>query len=271
MARYQHFEVAEHEERSVSRRIAAGEKYTEATGNRETVKYTGRWADMVALMESQTGGGSVEVSCDLERLGGGIGELRITRETYRIPSNNEGGEGEPGGGGGGEGNTVPGESEADPVCTVRSSLVQVCILAHPKFVGMPEWERRALKAMIDGQDENSLIEGDESGPDGAPVMKRIKDCIASEAGLKAFDFISRGVVFWNDVSVEASLRWKGRANKYAAGQIVGSIPGITAAEGRTWLCSGVGTEQTGSVTWSTASFRLSGPGGWDEFLYTAGV
>ena len=270
MAEYVNIETREGVERRKTMVAPAAAAYTESTGNRESVKYTGRWSELAAAVGSYlSGGGSHEqVTCELERLDGGMAELTVTVEEFRQPTAGGGGDD---GGGGGEGNTAPGESADDPVCTVRSSLVQVCILAHPKFVGMPEWERRALKAMIDGQDENSLIEGDESGPDGAPVMKRIKDCIASEAGLKAFDFISRGVVFWNDVSVEASLRWKGRANKYAAGQIVGSIPGITAAEGRTWLCSGTGTEKSGSVTWSTASFRLSGPGGWDEFLYTAGV
>lgn len=266
MATYQHFEMAEHEERSVSRRIAAGKKHTEATGSRETVKYTGPWADMLALMESQTGGDGVEVSCDLERLGGGIGELRITREEYRVPDSDQGEEGEEEPDGGGEAELG---SEGAPCLTCSSSPVVVSLLVHPKFVGMGDMERRALKAMIDGQDEHSLIELDETGANGAPVYGKIRDCIKSDAALKAFSYVARGVVEYMDFSTEATLRWKGRSEKYQNGEIVKSLPGRRGAQqGRDWICVGTGIEVNGAEVWSTASFRLSGAGGWDAYLYS---
>ena len=258
---YQHFEVAEHEERSVSLRIAAGKKYTEATGRRETVKYTGPWAHMLALMERQTGGGGVEVSCDLERLGGGIGELRITREEYRVPDSDQSEEGEPDSGGGGEAELG---SEGAPCYTSSSSLVQVSILAHPKFAAMGDLERRALKAMVDGQDEYSFL-GDPTSESGA---RRIIDCIQSPAAQKAFSYISKGVTSYYDVSTETTARWKGRSNKYTAGTVVENAPGgFSSGPGRNFLCSGTGVEKTGMEAWCSASFRMSSAGGWDKFLY----
>jgi hypothetical protein len=263
MATYHHFEMAEHEERSVSRRIAAGEKYTEATGSRETVKYTGPWADMLARMESQTGGGGVEVSCDLERLGGGIGELRITRETYRIPSSDQGEEGEPDSGAGDE--AGPG-SEDNPVYTSSSTLVPCCILTHPKFKDIGEKELRALKAMLDGQDENSLLSDDDSNATGG---KRIKDLITSDAGKKAMSYIRKGVTQWPEVHTQVTARWKGRSNKYTMRSIVAAAPGgISTPQGCDWRVDGVGSEEQGGVTWQSVTLTLSGDGGWDKYLYS---
>ena len=260
MATYQHFETAEHEERSVSCRISAGEKYTEATGSRETVKYTGPWADMLALMNSQSGGGSVEVSCDLERLGGGIGELRITRVTYRIPADNEGEEEEPGGGE----ESAPGSAD-NPVYTSSSTLVPCCILTHPKFKDIGEKEQRALKAMLDGQDENSLLSDDDSSATGG---KRIKDMITSEAGKKAMSYIRKGVTQWPEVHTQVTARWKGRSNRYTIRSIVATAPGsVSTPSGCNWRVDGVGSEEQGGETWQSVTLTLSGAGGWDEYLY----
>ena len=77
MAQYINFETAEHVERSVVRRISAGDGYTEATGNRETVMRTGPWAVELAALNALAGGNGIVVTAELERLPGGIGELRI--------------------------------------------------------------------------------------------------------------------------------------------------------------------------------------------------
>lgn len=259
----EHINIAprEHVEKRITMEAKPGDAYSESTGRKETTKYTGAWADMLTQATDLIGGGggSVQVTCELERLEGGIGELTVTRETYRQPDATE--EEEP------EEPETEQElgSEGAPCYTSSSSLVQVCILAHPKFAAMGDLERRALKAMIDGQDEYSYLE-DSTSPSGT---RRIIDCIKSDTAKKAFSYISKGVTSYYDVSTETTARWKGRSNKYTAGTVVNNAPGgFSSGPGRNFLCSGTGVEKTGKETWCSASFRMSSAGGWDEYLYS---
>ena len=261
MAEYINIAPREHVEKRITMEAKPGDAYSESTGRKETTKYTGAWADMLTQATDLIGGGggSVQVTCELERLEGGIGELTVTRETYRQPDATE--EEEP------EEPETEQElgSEGAPCYTSSSSLVQVCILAHPKFAAMGDLERRALKAMIDGQDEYSYLE-DSTSSSGT---RRIIDCIKSDAAKKAFSYISKGVTSYYDVSTETTARWKGRSNKYTAGAVVDNAPGgFSSGPGRNFLCSGTGVEKTGKETWCSASFRMSSAGGWDEYLYS---
>ena len=259
----EHINIAprEHVEKRITMEAKPGDAYSESTGRKETTKYTGAWADMLTQATDLIGGGggSVQVTCELERLEGGIGELTVTRETYRQPDATE--EEEP------EEPETEQElgSEGAPCYTSSSSLVQVCILAHPKFAAMGDLERRALKAMIDGQDEYSYLEDNTS----SSGTRRIIDCIKSDTAKKAFSYISKGVTSYYDVSTETTARWKGRSNKYTAGTVVNNAPGgFSSGPGRNFLCSGTGVEKTGKETWCSASFRMSSAGGWDEYLYS---
>lgn len=259
----EHINIAprEHVEKRITMEAKPGDAYSESTGRKETTKYTGAWADMLTQATDLIGGGggSVQVTCELERLEGGIGELTVTRETYRQPDATE--EEEP------EQPETEQElgSEGAPCYTSSSSLVQVCILAHPKFAAMGDLERRALKAMIDGQDEYSYLE-DSTSSSGT---RRIIDCIKSDTAKKAFSYISKGVTSYYDVSTETTARWKGRSNKYTAGTVVDNAPGgFSSGPGRNFLCSGTGVEKTGKETWCSASFRMSSAGGWDDYLYS---
>ena len=262
MAEYINIVPREHVEKRVTMTAKPGELYNESTGDREVTKYTGTWEDMLAQASSLVGdgGGGVQVTCEVERLEGGIGELTVTRETFQQGSANGGGESETQPGGGQELGT-----EAAPCYTSSSSLVQVSILTHPKFAAMDDLERRALKAMIDGQDEYSFLD-DQASESG---LRRIIDCIQSPAAQKAFSYISRGVTSYFDVSTETTARWRGRSNKYTAGTVVETAPGgFPSGPGRNFLCSGTGVEKTGIETWCSASFRMSSAGGWDEYLYS---
>lgn len=260
MAEYINIAPREHVEKRITMEAKPGDAYSESTGRKETTKYTGAWADMLAQATDLIGGGgsSVQVTCELERLEGGIGELTVTRETYRQPDAT-GEEEEP------EEPEQELGTEGAPCYTSSSSLVPVSLLAHPKLAEMGDLERRALKAMIDGQDEYSYLE-DSTSSSGT---RRIIDCIKSAAAQKAFWYISRGITQYYDVSTETTARWKGRSNKYRAGTVVETAPGgFQSGADRNFLCSGGGVEKTGKETWSSASFRMSSAGGWDEFLYS---
>lgn len=269
MAILLNIETREQTERTLSMERRAADAYSQSTGWREVVKYTDTWDQMLAkALEAVSGSrNALQVTAELERLPAGLAELTVTTERFQSPAGG-GEEGEDDGDSGGSGAGSELGTEAAPCYSMSSTLVQVSILAHPKFAGLADVERRALKAMMDGQDENSLIEIDALTESGVPMHGRIKDCIVSEAAQKAFSYISRGITVWNEISTEATARWKGSNNNYKPGMIVDAAPGgFEAGAGRNWLCSGAGREKNGSETWCTASFRLSGVGGWDAYLY----
>lgn len=261
MAEYINIAPREHVEKRITMEAKPGDAYSESTGRKETTKYTGTWADMLAQATELIGGGggSVQVTCELDRLEGGIGELTVTLEHYRVGGGGADVPDEPDGGSGDELG-----SEADPCFSSSSQLVEVHLLSHPKFAGLTDLERRALKAMIDGQDEESLI----ALPDRPDAKVKIKDCISSDAGRKAFELVGRGVTGYLELAMEVTARWKGRSQRFTPGEIVSSPPGgFNVPSGRDFLVSGAGCEKNGKDAWSSASFRMSGPEGWDRFLY----
>ena len=264
MAEYINIAPREHVEKRITMEAKPGDAYSESTGRRETTKYTGTWADMLAQATDLIGGGggSVQVSCELERLEGGIGELTVTVETFRQAAGGESGGGESGGSELG--------TEGAPCYSCSSTTVQVNILAHPRFESIGDLPRRALKAMLDGQDECSLIAVTDE--EGKPAQRMIKDCIGDdEAAQLAFKLIGKGVDSYLDVQTEVTARWRGSGNEYTVGTIVASPPGGFKAEsGRDFLVTGAGVEKTGKETWCSASFRMSGKGGWRKELYGEG-
>ncbi len=262
MAEHINIAVREHVEKRITMEAKPGDAYSESTGRKETIKYTGTWADMLTKASDLIGGGggSVQVTCELERLEGGIGELTVTCETFTQPGadSEEGGDTESGGDELG--------TESAPCYTCSSSTVQECILAHPKFENIGDLPRRALKAMIDGQDENSFLE-DETTDSGS---RKIKDCIGNDEAAKlAFKLIGKGITSFLNVQTEITARWKGRSNKYSVGEIVTTPPGgFKAVSGRDYLVVGSGVDKTGKETWCSATFRMSGAGGWKKELYS---
>lgn len=257
--------VREHVEKRITMEAKPGDAYSESTGRREVTKYTGSWAEMQACAITQLDSAEEgeQVTCELERQGGNIGELTVTRELFKV-----------GGGGGGDGGDGGGDSsggaelgtEDAPCYTCSSTTVQECILAHPKFENIGDLTRRALKAMIDGQDENSFLDDEESDSG----HRKIKDCIGDDEAAKlAFKLIGKGITSFLNVQTEITARWKGRSNNYTVGEIVSTPPGgFKAVSGRDYLVVGSGVEKTGKETWCSATFRMSGAGGWKKELYS---
>lgn len=262
MAEYINIAVREHVEKRISMEAKPGAAYSVSTGRKETAKYTGAWAELLTLAAGLMDEccECVQISCELERLEGGLGELTVTREEFRSPAVT----GEEEDGAGSEGDELG--TEGAPCYTCSSSTVQECILAHPKFENIDDLPRRALKAMIDGQDEYSVIE-DKNTESGVRV---IKDCIGDDEAAKlAFKLIGKGITSYLNVQTEITARWKGRSNKYTVGEIVTTPPGgFKAVKGRDYLVVGSGVEKTGQETWCSATFRMSGAGGWKKELYS---
>lgn len=267
MAKHINIGMLKHQEQMLQKVFKPGSSYTEATGTQERAKYTDSWETMLQYFNSYTGGsaGNVQVTLTLERLPGDVGELVIQRDYYTVPEGDSTEEDEEGDG---EGDGDVG-TEENPSYSSGGTLVPVSILCHPKFAKLGEKELRALKAMLDGQDENSLLSDDDSS---ATAGKRIKDMISSDEGKKAMSYIRKGVKEWPETHTQMTARWKGRSNKYTLRDIVASVPGgvVSTPSGCNWRVDGVGTEKHGNETWQTATFTLSSPGGWDEYLYGSG-
>lgn len=263
MADYINIATREHEEREVTYLFASGKRYSESTGCREVVKYTGTWDDLSARAAVYGGGGGAYgVTVTVSRGGGGMAEMTVTRERYRIPDDSGDGD-DDGGDDGGLG------SEGDPTYTCTVSQVQEPILAQKRYESLSELEKRALKAMMDGMDVDDCI-SDGSGKD-VGGGKKIKDCITSEAGKEAYGYFSRGIFYHLVPSTVVTARWEGSGGRYEFGQIVKSVPGGFKAPGNCdFMCVGTSKEKNGKKVVSSATFQLSGSGGWDKKLYGGG-
>ncbi len=224
----------------------------QADGNRENRVWTGYWEQLESQARSLIGSkGERRIVAELSRLPDGLAELRVTWEEGKTTEADEPDEGD---------NESLG-SEDDPTYTCSSSTYEASILTHPRYKNIGSPAADALKACIDGaQLEDPLTYDGRVG--------KVKDFFGGGLAQEVYDkYISKGVVAYLEVSTECTCRFKGRSNRYTPGQICHPPGGVRTPSGRNWLCTGSGQERVGNEVWSTASFRLSGPDGWDPVLY----
>lgn len=254
MARHINIEPREHVERRVSMTAEQGSAYTVATGTRESYKLTGTWEDMLAAAATAVGegGSTMAISCEVERLEGGLGELTITQEEYREPTAEEEDPADSGLG-----------SAEHPQYSSSSDTQPAPLLTHPLFAGISDGDLMVLKELMDGAVMDSVI----TTSSGARMTLRAAcSALTGPAGVAA-RYLYKGVKQYLEVHAEATARWKGTTNQYAAGEICTPPNAPRLAAGRNWLCVGTGTEKQGTEVWQTARFKASGPGGWDTVLY----
>lgn len=254
MATYINIAPREHVEKRVQMTAEQSTEYTVATGKVETYKYTGTWEDMLAQAATAVGGGGGVhgISCEVERLEGGLGELTVTMTEYREPTEAED---DP------SGDSEPGTAER-PQYTITSECQPVPLLTHPLFSGLGDAELQVLKQLMDGVVLDAVIEVNGSKMKLREALDRL-----SGAAKTAANYLYKGITQYYEVMTEATARWKGTASTYAAGQVCTppNAPAVTG--GRNWMCMGGGEEKQGDEVWQTARFRLSGQGGWDTTLY----
>lgn len=235
--------------------------YTESTGCRTVTVYTGLYDELAAMAGALHGsagqGGSSQITWEATQTEGPMGELRITTETFRRPASDD--DDSDAGGGGDAGGGEPGDSPDNPEVSIQSNTVEEPLLTHPKFRGVGGDTLTALKAMIDGASEGDTVRC----ADG--MERRIAALVK---GCEAAEYIKRGVTSYLCPHTVVTLRSKGRHAAGSAGQI-GSAAGLPPAAGsRNWLCTGTGVEMSGGEAYSTSTWELSGPGGWDKGLYS---
>lgn len=242
-------EVREHEDRRVSLTRAQLAGYTEATGLRVTEKYTGPWAAMLERTLALAAESATEeaLSLDLERHGGEVGELTVTRTEYRQPSGGE--EAELG-------------TAANPVYTSSSSVTEEPLLAHPKFSGVTAEDAELLHELESGTTLQTVV----AYKGKLMPLRKALGQLTGQARLAA-NYYYKGKNKYMAAHAEATARWTGGGNHFTAGKIETPPGNVSTPAGCNWLCTGTGKEKNGKEVVHTATFMLSAPGGWDEYLY----
>lgn len=250
MAVYVNIAPREHEEKRISLERAHAGSFKEATGYKETTKYTGKWLDMVdmALQLVAEPEDKWAVACDLERQGGELGELTVTKTEYRTA---EGEEAEVG-------------TAENPAYTCSFTVQAEPLLTHPYFDGVSKADMELLCEIENGTSPYAVV-----------MYKGTYMQLATAAGMlsgpaaMARDYYYKGVTQYYEIYADATARWRGAASgAFEIGKIC-TPPGscVTTPSGRNWMCVGTGQEKQGEEVYSSASFRLSGRGGWDPVLY----
>lgn len=251
---YKGVALREHRDRTRVLKREAADGYTEATGVTDTVKYSGRWTDVLAKAAEIAGAAAdtVEAVCTCTRVAADMGELSVVYTEYRVPE----------GGGGGEGSAAVGTAE-NPQYTFSTSDVAEPLMCHPYFRDtLNEDDKWILQQLAGGAHPDSIQEyGNLKGT--------LRDLCAQLSGPAAElrDFYLEGVTQYLEVYAEATARWKGSAGSWVPMTICEPPGPVHTPEGRDWLCVGVGVEESGGEVWHTAKFKLSGAGGWNKKLY----
>ncbi len=248
MAKYHNVALREHETRrySVGRPQATG--YTEATGKKEVRTYTGLWAEVLAKATEEAGtqADAWAVVCECERQGGEIGVLTVTRTEYREAQED----------------AELGSAE-NPIYTSSFSVQAEPLLTHPRYIdSVSEEDAELLRELEQGAAMQSVVVYSAAARTLRMALRRLTGRAA-----EVRDYYLRGVTEYYEVYAEATAKWKGGARSYTVGEICTPPGNPGTPEGREWLCVGVGVEKNGDEEWYTATFRLSGRGGWDKKLY----
>ena len=251
MAKYYNITLRENETRRYSIGRPQAARYSVATGKKEVVVYTGLWAEVLekAAEIAATPADEWGVVCDCERQGGSVGVLTVTRTEYRAAAED----------------AELGSAE-NPVYTTSFSVQAEPLLSHPRYF-----------ETVSAADAELLRELEQGAPLLSNVVYAGKACklrvaLGRLSGMAAEvrDYYMRGVTEYYEVYGEATAKWKGEARSYTVGEICTPPGSPGTPSGREWLCVGVGTEKNGTEVWYTATFRLSGRGGWDKKLYGNG-
>lgn len=235
--------------------VVSGAELYRATGETESRAWSGPWEQMLALFEGLEYSYFRRLNATLRRVADGeFGELEATWTYY-----------EAGDGSGEAGSEVqPGADRDHPEYDLQLQTVQEPILCHPKWAGLSDDKLTALKLLIDGYKMQEKFVRD----DGSPV--RIYDELKGAGLGDRVRLILKGVSAYNSPHVVLTVRYKGTVvpSIATAGSIVATVPGgFQTPPGRDWYFHGPSWSMKGAELWITEVYELSGPGGWNKFIY----
>lgn len=233
--------------------------YTESTGQRTVVKFTGFYAELVAMAKQMhsgmASGGDTQVTWEVTQLDGPHGEMRVTSEVFRVPfeddSTNSGGSTDD------TTDTMPGDDESYPEINIQTNCTEEPLLTHPKYSELDIDTLQGLHALMNGGSMGDLL----TAADGK--QKMLGELIKG-APDKLVRKVLKGQTHYYCPHTVVTIRHKGRSTGGTAGKI-GHTSGLPAAgRGMTWFCHGTGVEKCGPDAMATSVWES---GNWDEDLY----
>lgn len=236
--------------------ILAGADLYRATGRTEERHWTGPWEELRVMMETLPASLEARLQATLKRVADGeLAELDATWNYYTQ-----------GDGGGGEEKKQPGEDRDHPEYDLAVQTVQEHILTHPKWAGLSVDQLSALKMVMDGYkltEKLTLSDGERS---------TINDILQKTQPEELWRLLLQGVTAYNAPHCVLTVRYRSSAVPTIAtvGQVVNAVPGgFSTPGGRNWYFHGPSWQMKGSELWVTEVYELSGPGGWNKFIYSS--
>lgn len=238
--------------------IIYGEDNYKATGETRSQEWSGPWDEILAKMAALPASLSERLDATATRVADGeFGTLRASWTIYEAA----------GDGGEGESSSTPGSSRNNPQYEVQTSAVQEPLLSHPKLAYLPLNYLKALKMLMDGYTLEDKIY--DEGHEMEVTIKTLLDQIPTP---EATSLVLQGCTHYLSPQVVVTVRYVAdRVPDFAnICSIVDSVPGPfpSPAGGRNWLFEGPGVSVDGPQIMVSETYRLSGPGGWNSFLYS---
>lgn len=233
--------------------VLSGADIYRSTGRTEERHWSGPWEALREMMEGLEASATARLSATLTRVADGeMGELAATWSYYEA------------GAGGGEGEKAPGSDREHPEYDMAVQTVQEPILTHPKWQSLGEDTLAAMKMVMDGYRMDEVVTL--SNGKKSTLYEVLKGTQPKEL----LQCLLKGVTAYNSPHVVLTVRYKSDVVPAIAtvGTIVGSVPGSFATPaGRNWYFHGPSWTMKGAELWVTEVYELSGPGGWDAFIY----
>lgn len=242
-------EQVEHS-RTKQRPVISGQDSYVPGGDTETYRYTGPWAAMLSRFNALDGSLTRRLEATLTRsVDGNFGELDYTYTTY-IPAK-EAVNADPE-------STMPGSAADNPCYDLTTSEASVPILLSPLAENLTDEGARALKMLIDGFAPTDMF-------DDTQTIEEV----AKAANEKLYEKVSKGISEYLVQRVTLTARYKSASPVTGGAMQIKDPPGPfgKAGNGRNWLFLGATQNMSNGEIWVTETYKLSGPGGWDEDLY----
>ena len=155
--------------------------------------------------------------------------------------------------------SMPGSSSGNPCYDLTTSEASAPILTSPLAANLSDEGARALKMLIDGFAPSDMFDD-----------TRTIEEVATSADEKLFNLVNKGVTEYLVQRVTLTARYKSASPVAGGGMVVKDPPGpfaSVAGNDREWLYLGATQNMSNGEIWVTETYKLSGPGGWEDDLY----
>lgn len=234
--------------------ILSGEDLYKSTGQTRSQEWSGPWEEILRLLQDLPASMTERLDATASReADGDFGTLRATWSIYEYA----GAEGEPA--------EPPGSSRDNPQYECQVSASQEPILTHPALAYLPLNYLKALKMLMDGYTLEDKIY--DEGFQAEVTLETLLDQIPTP---EATRLVLQGCTHYLSPQVVLTVRYRADSVPAlpTACTVVSSIPGpFKAPDGRNWFFEAPSISVQDGELWVSETYRLSGPGGWSEFLY----